>query len=396
MKCRNCGEEFEPKKRGRKNTWFCCKNCSDNWRRHNIYDLQSKKYTKQCVFCGEDFQTNNEKQKYCSTKCSHAVRKTGRTIYKKVCLYCNAEFTTIYKDNKYCTSACASRHAANLRRGEYFCEYCGQPRHSDHPNRNRFCSRECAAKAKVLQYLPIKLKREQEKRDAYLIAHKKTCVVCGEGFQASVMQQKYCSSQCKEALYAALSRSKNLANFIPTTFACAECGAIVTTTIEHQRRTFCSDKCAAKSHKHDYEKRRSQQMIDCFVEPVGLKTTFKSYKGICGICGLPVPERNDPSSDWGPTVDHIKPLSKGGQHKKSNCQLAHRLCNSLKLDTTEDFTIDWKQKLIDEPGRWNARIDALWAQLGEADVKKKPMKITIHPTTILKVGVTPPPAGSLL
>lgn len=371
----------------KKNTGFCCHKCADAWRQHNVYDLMPKKFTKQCTFCGEDFQTNREEQKYCSPQCSHAAHKTGRTVYIKTCLYCNAEFTTIYKNYNFCSSACGSRHVADLRRGEYFCEYCGKPRHSDHPNRNRFCSRECAIKARVLQYLPIKLKREQEKREAYLNAHRKTCVVCGKEFQASVMQQKYCSPQCKEVLYAAISHDRNLANFIPTIFACAECGTVVTTTLNHQRTAYCSDKCAAKHHKKDYEKRRSQQMAESFVEPVGLRTTYKSYNGVCGICGLPVPEHSDPSSDWGPTVDHIEPLSKGGKHMKSNCQLAHRLCNSLKLDTTVDFKVDWRQKLIDEPGRWNARLDVLWEQLGVADDKKAPTRITIQPITTLRVGV---------
>ena len=387
MICRYCGTEFEPKKRGRKNQGFCCKKCADNWRQHNIYDLQPKKYTKQCFFCGEAFQTNRENQKYCSTQCSHAVRKTGRTVYTKKCLYCDAEFTTIYKEHKYCTSACASRHAANLRRGEYFCEYCGKLRHSDHPNRNRFCSQECAAKAKVLQYLPIKLKREQEEREAYLNSHRKNCAACGKEFQANVMHQKYCSPQCKEALYLTINHNRTIANFIPVTFACAECGIIVKTTLNYQRTVYCSDRCAAKHHKKDYKKRRSQQIAENFVEPVDLKTTYKSYHGVCGICGLPVPEHSDSASDWGPTVDHIVPLSKGGKHMKSNCQLAHRLCNSLKLDTTDDFMIDWRQKLIDEPGQWNARLDTLWEQLHTIEGKMPPIRITIQPTTTLQTGV---------
>lgn len=151
MICRNCGIEFEPKKRGRKNTGFCCKKCADNWRQHNVYDLLPKRYKKVCQHCGEEFETNRENQKYCSMQCVHAAQKTGRTVYNKTCLYCGKPFQTIYPKYKYCSSACASRHAGDLRRGEYFCEYCGKPRYSDHPNRNRFCSRKCAEKAKRLE-----------------------------------------------------------------------------------------------------------------------------------------------------------------------------------------------------------------------------------------------------
>ena len=125
VECRNCGKEFTPKKRGRKNTGFCCKKCADNWRQHNVYDLLPKKYKKVCDCCGKEYETNRENQKYCSTDCSHDVKRTGRTEYTKTCPYCGEEFKTIDKRRKYCTSTCASRHAGVQRKGEYFCEYCG-------------------------------------------------------------------------------------------------------------------------------------------------------------------------------------------------------------------------------------------------------------------------------
>ena len=33
-----------------------------------------------------------------------------------------------------------------------------------------------------------------------------------------------------------------------------------------------------------------------------------------------------------PTIDHIKPISKGGTHTWDNVQLAHFHCNSIKSD----------------------------------------------------------------
>ena len=132
-----------------------------------------------------------------------------------------------------------------------------------------------------------------------------------------------------------------------------------------QNKQYCSEKCRAKAADAKHEEKRKEQMRAAFVEPVGLKTTYRTYDGVCGICGLPVPETVEANNQWAATVDHIIPLSKGGLHKKSNCQLAHRLCNSIKLDTVDDFRIDWIQKLRDEPGRWNEQLDDLWEQLGE-------------------------------
>lgn len=45
---------------------------------------------------------------------------------------------------------------------------------------------------------------------------------------------------------------------------------------------------------------------------------------ICGICGRKI-KRFDEM-----TIDHIIPLSRGGNNKIDNCQLAHSACNAMK------------------------------------------------------------------
>lgn len=49
-----------------------------------------------------------------------------------------------------------------------------------------------------------------------------------------------------------------------------------------------------------------------------------SQGNICAICGKPITNMKDC------TIDHIKPISKGGLTVVDNCQLAHRLCNLRK------------------------------------------------------------------
>lgn len=44
---------------------------------------------------------------------------------------------------------------------------------------------------------------------------------------------------------------------------------------------------------------------------------------ICHICGKPVTKKN-----W--SLDHLTPLSKGGEHTAKNIALAHRICNSRR------------------------------------------------------------------
>lgn len=45
--------------------------------------------------------------------------------------------------------------------------------------------------------------------------------------------------------------------------------------------------------------------------------------GICAICGQPMAE-------WEKTLDHIKPLSRGGKNKNTNLRYVHEKCNKLK------------------------------------------------------------------
>jgi 5-methylcytosine-specific restriction endonuclease McrA len=63
-----------------------------------------------------------------------------------------------------------------------------------------------------------------------------------------------------------------------------------------------------------------------FVETVERSIVFARDKGLCGICSLPV----DPT-DW--HLDHIKPLSGGGEHSYANVQVSHTRCNKVKGTT---------------------------------------------------------------
>lgn len=63
-----------------------------------------------------------------------------------------------------------------------------------------------------------------------------------------------------------------------------------------------------------------------FVEHVDPLVLFKRDKGICGICRKPVHANQF-------HVDHIFPLSRGGEHSYKNTQIAHPPCNNRKYCT---------------------------------------------------------------
>lgn len=106
------------------------------------------------------------------------------------------------------------------------------------------------------------------------------------------------------------------------------------------RPKYCSDKCQKKSNnkRREIKRRRKiqQAMIDNDITVPGL---YKRDAGICYICGRPcrlddytVREGTKICGDWYPSIDHVVPLSKGGEHSWDNVKLAHRICNSRKSD----------------------------------------------------------------
>ena len=56
-------------------------------------------------------------------------------------------------------------------------------------------------------------------------------------------------------------------------------------------------------------------------------------------------------------------------HHRDNCQLAHRMCNSVKNDVEGGFLIDWEAMLSEKPGRWDSQFDDLWDQLDKEEGK---------------------------
>lgn len=361
MICKECGKDFpdthKPGTRGRKKEF-----CSDECRRKFDRERRALRYSKICEQCGKEFTTSSPKQKFCCRVCSTAASRKGRTVYKKACEYCGNEFETIHPEYRFCSNSCASKHVGEQRRGKYYCEYCGKPRWSDHPNRNRYCSPECARKARSLE---AAMQHAQEKR-AKEQALNKQCVNCGKTFRATTVTQRFCSEACQCENASIAAKERGMEEYVPREFICAECGRKVITSYGVKNHTYCSQKCMMRAGNRRYHHQRKQLMQTAYIEPVALQDIYNRANGVCEICGLPVPDDTTPENAWGATRDHIVPLSKGGLHEMGNCQLAHRICNSLKLDSEEkNFRIDWKQKLIDEPGKWNKKLDALWEQLGE-------------------------------
>jgi 5-methylcytosine-specific restriction endonuclease McrA len=71
------------------------------------------------------------------------------------------------------------------------------------------------------------------------------------------------------------------------------------------------------------EANRRARKRQYWVENVDRDVLFERDGGICGICKRPVD-----SAEF--DIDHVIPISRGGEHSYSNTQVAHPLCNGRK------------------------------------------------------------------
>lgn len=163
------------------------------------------------------------------------------------------------------------------------------------------------------------------------------CEWCGTVFYGS---GKYCSDDC----FKWDSQQKREESFVSKKVVCKCCGKEFMTEYK-KSKVFCSEECAkkqARKQKRMMKRLRKHRINSRDIDTdVTLGKLIQRDKGICQICGKPVDENDYHYNEDGyfvcgnnyPSLDHIRPLAKGGSHTWDNVQLAHFLCNALKSDT---------------------------------------------------------------
>jgi len=225
----------------------------------------------------------------------------------------------------------------------------------------KYCTPECRNAAYSLAH------PKKEKPSPTL--HHKECAYCGKTFVTNFPNKKYCSTDCCYEANLKQKREQWAEAYVPRTHICKECGTEFTTECGDTHSVFCCRTCSEKHerrvehstdrHKQymkEQKKRRKKQINAAFVDDVDFTSIFQRDSGICQICGLPVHPVKGIDDNWDGTIDHIVPLSVGGKHSYSNCQLAHRICNSVKRQESSAFQIDWSSK-AQENNYWKHKFD---------------------------------------
>lgn len=121
------------------------------------------------------------------------------------------------------------------------------------------------------------------------------------------------------------------------TFNFCACGALLP-----YGRVVCDsckhDKLREKHRRKDIRRREQTQGAEQDKD-ITLKKVYAKDNGVCYLCGV-VCNWNDYKTinnsfvvgKTYPTIEHVKPLSKGGTHTWGNVRLACHFCNSVKSD----------------------------------------------------------------
>lgn len=88
-----------------------------------------------------------------------------------------------------------------------------------------------------------------------------------------------------------------------------------------------------RSTRRRINSRREMTKRLAFVEDVDRSVVWQRDQGVCGICGLPA----DPDN-W--HLDHVIPLSRGGEHSYANTRVSHPPCNIRKRDRLDAEMLD--------------------------------------------------------
>ena len=137
----------------------------------------------------------------------------------------------------------------------------------------------------------------------------------------------------READLISRQAEERLANHV-----CKNCGKeYCIGTTGYNSKQYCSKKCMKRWVMRVKNDRRLRRMMAREHDTdITLEKLFKRDGGVCYICGNlcswdDVVDGN--AGEQYPSIDHVKPLAKGGTHTWNNIKLACRKCNWEKNDT---------------------------------------------------------------
>lgn len=168
--------------------------------------------------------------------------------------------------------------------------------------------------------------------------YRRGCERCSKSFETLHPEQRMCGGSC-----AQFTRNDS----VNPNVLCRQCGVSFRPKVS-KHNTFCTRACAFANHaaprRERYTQRRDRQLrnadrlyhevrrarlLGAAVGRVLRSDVFSRDGWRCRGCGVAVATAGWPRPDYA-TIDHIIPLSKGGEHSMGNVQLLCYHCNVKK------------------------------------------------------------------
>jgi hypothetical protein len=155
------------------------------------------------------------------------------------------------------------------------------------------------------------------------------CECCSMGFDAAIAAA-YCSPKCRASAMWQAQKEQARADHNNTVkpVACRGCNALFSPLYGYWIKAVHCSECAEALPDSAWSIRRRNRIKAATVEVVERLVVFARDKWRCAICG--VKTIKEPYQPRSAELDHIIPLSKGGEHSYLNTQCACRKCNGAK------------------------------------------------------------------
>lgn len=208
------------------------------------------------------------------------------------------------------------------------CLYCQKHlvRKSDIGRIAKYCSKVCSDKFNG---------DKRKQRIQALTRRDVNCSNCQTAFVTHSKSQRFCQANCRKMGLAKEARINYIPRMkqTPRTIYCGWCGIPQQVGGSDTRNKLYHDDCRLQAKRARYRiktvKRQSKLSVSLRVSVEQLAQRDGEYCYLCQeVIDLTLPRTNR----FGATIDHVIPISKGGQDIMDNLKLTHWICNNRKSD----------------------------------------------------------------
>lgn len=164
----------------------------------------------------------------------------------------------------------------------------------------------------------------------------KRCQHCKELYTPKQRRGFYCSRKCKDLARKKADKKLRIEGKARSIRHCVLCNKIIPPEARANKK-YCSVKCSENARGHTLNTQRRIRTN----EPIGSYRRFDIYardKWICQLCDKKVDKELKAPNLMRASLDHVVPLSRGGNDSSSNVQLAHFKCNVSRGNRSIDGT----------------------------------------------------------